>query len=625
LRSALSSRAWPAAIAVVAGALYQSIYHQSPNWLTLIALSSLVLVSAVRPFLALLVLAGLGPLSTLIAIPLGAPPSVHLGVAMTFAFLTGAAINRVFTPEHAPDPRVDAVAFLVVLLAMASALVQAAVLVAEQPPLVAQHGWPVALVNDFLIHTDAFTAAMRFASGPLLLVLAAGACADTADAPSRVVRVMVFGASGAAAANVVRVLGVWLRTPDTGLLHALLNVRVNVQYGDLNAAGSYFAMLFVFTIGLLERRARWVALPLLLIGLGLWLAGSRTAFACVGLVILIGGLRRMRGRTVRQNGPILAMLVALAVLVAAVWQVYPHYRNDRPMRAIATRTAFATAGLKMAADYPIFGVGLGRFQERSPGYTPPLLGVTSGENAHNQFIQVLAELGVPGLVLIVALLAVPLAAAAAAVRDGAAPWTLAAAPATYLLTSLAGHPWLVPDAAYPFWIALALTATLVPRYRVPSPTRFTRWRIATAVVALCFAISVPWRIARAMATADTANTATGLSRWQRDPDNTRWRWAGGHATFFVDASARVMRLPLRLPADARSAAVSVSIDHQPANTVWLAPGDPWRVVAFVLVRRAGSFARIDVEVHDAATGALNTAEAADNRGALMIAQPIMSY
>ena len=64
----------------------------------------------------------------------------------------------------------------------------------------------------------------------------------------------------------------------------------------------------------------------------------------------------------------------------------------------------------MAREAPLFGIGVGRFFEESARLaSPELRRYYSAQNAHNQVIQFLGELGVPGAALFLAVLACSLA------------------------------------------------------------------------------------------------------------------------------------------------------------------------------------------------------------------------
>jgi O-antigen ligase len=63
------------------------------------------------------------------------------------------------------------------------------------------------------------------------------------------------------------------------------------------------------------------------------------------------------------------------------------------------------AGINMIADHPLFGVGLEQFKAVAPEYNPELRRVTEGSFiAHNTYVQIAAECGLPMLALYLALM-----------------------------------------------------------------------------------------------------------------------------------------------------------------------------------------------------------------------------
>jgi len=128
----------------------------------------------------------------------------------------------------------------------------------------------------------------------------------------------------------------------------------------------------------------------------------------------------------------------------------------------------AKVALAIAVRHPVLGVGLGNFQTASVAFIPPDVvayfpPAAVGENAHNNFLQVLAELGVPGLAAFIWLLASPLRAGWRAVRSGhGAPELvgLAAGIGAFLLTCLTGHPLLSGPVTVVFFLCLGLLSGL---------------------------------------------------------------------------------------------------------------------------------------------------------------------
>src|SRR5262249_28761019 len=162
---------------------------------------------------------------------------------------------------------------------------------------------------------------------------------------------------------------------------------------------------------------------------------------------------------------------------------------------MAVRMQMARIALKITRERPWFGVGLRQFQHESQRYiTPEFMTAFPqtryGENAHNNFLQVLAELGVVGLAAFVWLLARPLAAASRAIAAGRADPTLAAMTSglvAFLATCLLGHPLLIAEVLAIFFLSLGIAAGVTPAPGPPSPAATRVFIGALTIVA----VSVP--------------------------------------------------------------------------------------------------------------------------------------
>ena len=80
------------------------------------------------------------------------------------------------------------------------------------------------------------------------------------DRLMRFISMAIAGAVGAAALNLTRLITAAVATGDgwPALMRLSRATRINVEYGDVNAAGSYFAMLLCLAVGvaLVTTRAR---------------------------------------------------------------------------------------------------------------------------------------------------------------------------------------------------------------------------------------------------------------------------------------------------------------------------------------------------------------------------------
>lgn len=280
------------------------------------------------------------------------------------------------------------------------------------------------------------------------------------------------------------------------LLLLLANARLSVLHPDQNAAGSIFGLLLVAAVVVGFRRRVWwlvgVAAPFFLAGLAL--AQSRAAIGALVLVALAYPIVRRHRRGARLS-PV-AIPAALLVGVVGIWMVSSR-SHIAASDAIGLRVELAQVGGRMAARYPVWGVGLGDYARTSRRFLAPDQSTTDGfgqfgENAHNNFLQVLVELGAPaGLAFMWLVLPV---AAAAWRTPAAAPLPeyegLALGLSVFLVSALFGHPLLIPEVAGMFFVALGLAAAQV---EAPRALAATGRRIALTAAAV-YVASLAWRI-----------------------------------------------------------------------------------------------------------------------------------
>jgi len=97
-----------------------------------------------------------------------------------------------------------------------------------------------------------------------------------------------------------------------------------------------------------------------------------------------------------------------------------------------------------------------------------------------------------------------------------------------------------------------------------------------------------------------ATETTGLRGWQQAPDGTRYRWSGGHASFFVPSNAS--RVGFRIAttfdaSDSRPIIATVSLDDEDVDRVALTDGS-WRLVEIAMPSPASRrVRRIDVRTN----------------------------
>jgi O-antigen ligase len=438
--------------------------------------------------------------------------------------------------------------------------------------------------------------------------------------PAAILRMTVVAAAAAAILNVQRVAQLVLQRGADW--HAVVTIvpsmRFSVLHTDVNAAGSYFVMTLPIALGLGigGRKQAWWLLAVPLLGAAIWLAGSRAAIAAGGVGVLWFLLAAVAaGRSRFERAAMSAALVAAIAVIGFTAFLYPRSRNIPASAALDTRADMAKVAFDLFATRPVFGIGVGTFWQRSADYMPARLkAFYVRENAHNNFLQILAELGVLGFALFLAVIAIatrPLRSIRG--PDGPILGGVLAGLIAFLVTCLAGHPLLTREVAYPFWLVIGAiaalrgrpvtTATAADERRPPLVRDGRAW---TAALAVALAITVPFRVEHEKRSRNFENVAVGFSVWSSADDGVRFRWAQTRARFFVPESDASVLIPLRLgPQAPGPARVDVRLDGRHVNTIEVTR-DRWTSVRVVLApgRRTPQYRRIELNSEGAPDGAL---------------------
>jgi len=607
----IARTAWILA-AILTASTFLSIYRQPVGWLPGLVVTGLALGAACSSYNALLVLAGLAPLSaTIFALLRNSPVGLDFGEAMVLGVLAGWCTRRsVQLRPLAVPQRFAWSAGVLLVLALASGAVEATVFRAERPDWSLTTLTQYFLTQDYFIRVNTIRSTMLYVEGVALMILATDACGGDRLRRDRLLRMMVLGAATAAFFNVMKILTSAMSQPDpwSKFLVYFATARLNIHFPDLNAAGSYFALMLFVALGFTARAGVAAAIASVVIFGGLWVAGSRTALAVALAGFGVGASLMGPGRY-RKLLAVVAPLVLVLVAVAA-WKLYPQGRNAAGSDALAFRVLMGKAAVDMISAHPVFGVGPGHFAELSGPFQ---------NNAHNNFLQIGAELGIPAAALFVIVAWFAVRASWREADTWGTAQGLSLGLVAFLATCLAGHPLLVSGAAYPFWIALGLAA-----YVDPHPAVSRRVPQAGIIAIAIIAATLPFRMSAAKQHADVEHASVGFSNWQQESDGSRYRWAGGHAWFFVAPAARSVRIPMRLgPAAPAVVEVRLFLDGIEANRVVLRQGDDVRTVRLNLLRRATTpFARIDLESRIPGIEKPLDARPSDSGGILRVDRPI---
>ncbi|MBI4563631.1 MAG: O-antigen ligase family protein [Planctomycetes bacterium] len=178
--------------------------------------------------------------------------------------------------------------------------------------------------------------------------------------------------------------------------------RANEPSGTLfypNTFAGFLVLTLPFALGaaLDGGRRRW--LQVLTVGMGgfcLWATGSKggwiAAAVAAGAFLILAGARRFPRRRALLIGS--AAVVAVAGLVAIAGPL-------QRIESIAVRHVYWDAGIKMTAEHPLLGVGINQFGDYYGHYKDDRQEETT--HAHNDYLEVLAELGIVGLLSFIGL------------------------------------------------------------------------------------------------------------------------------------------------------------------------------------------------------------------------------
>ena len=139
---------------------------------------------------------------------------------------------------------------------------------------------------------------------------------------------------------------------------------------------------------------------LLLTLLAMVLGGSRGGFLGL-LVAMIVGFAKSRNRLAKLAVAMIVLVPLLIVAPASPLQriFHPDWGSER---SVTNHMAAWLAGLQMIRTHPLFGVGLGNFKLIMPSYLPKNEWVIS--IAHNTYIEIAAEMGIPALFVFISIL-----------------------------------------------------------------------------------------------------------------------------------------------------------------------------------------------------------------------------
>ncbi|TQM79101.1 O-antigen ligase-like membrane protein [Saccharothrix saharensis] len=200
-------------------------------------------------------------------------------------------------------------------------------------------------------------------------------------------------------------------------------------------------------------------------------AGAAATFSRGGALALTAAVAWLLARRALPLRALAGGVAALAVLgVAAVLFAGPEL--DRAVREkthvagtnVDTRELRWQAAARMVADHPALGVGPGGFREGYPAASRNAEIDEQSPVAHNMYLEVAAELGVPGFALFVALLALTAVVSERVRRTTPDPMPVLAVQAS-LIAVVVASTFLSQQYYLPLWSLVAVVAAADLRLR----------------------------------------------------------------------------------------------------------------------------------------------------------------
>jgi len=258
------------------------------------------------------------------------------------------------------------------------------------------------------------------------------------------------------------------RTPDLFYGFALFS-----PFDDIHSYGSYIAALFAITIALLfnspPRFKLFLPIYAGILFLLIVLSYSRGTWLAVMMIVLFLIVYKL---SIPKKLLVISSLLLLLLLVnlfpeTLIQSNHPFLKRFGHLVVFKAqfddfaRVVLWKRGLQIIADFPLTGSGIGTFYRISPLYHDPGLKEYQDyhENAHNYFLQVASDLGLPALLIFFSILFYAFKAAfrVSSQNPAVAPSVkaLLLGLIAYLITCMTGHPLLISSQQFFFWLMVA--------------------------------------------------------------------------------------------------------------------------------------------------------------------------
>ena len=261
----------------------------------------------------------------------------------------------------------------------------------------------------------AFSSAFRLFQGVVLLFITYSVISDR----KRLTWVLAAFVGGSLFAVMLGFFGTYSATAGVN------DARLSGGFDDPNELAAVVVPSIVFCAygfeALGDRLVRWALIPVaMVLGVALLRTDSQAGLVALAVALLLALV--FSGDLRRRAALVVAALVVVGTLFYTLVTEPVAFQTIFSSGNTSNRESLWAVAGAMVSDHPILGAGAGNFSVLEPFYTvrainlPRVELIAEGELAHNSYLQVLAELGIVGLVAFLGVIASTLAVGVRAVR-----------------------------------------------------------------------------------------------------------------------------------------------------------------------------------------------------------------
>lgn len=254
---------------------------------------------------------------------------------------------------------------------------------------------------------------------------------------------------------------------------------ITSPFNDIHSYGSYVVILFFLFLTLAVAKGgegRWgnVIFAGILFVLLIWSGGNGTFLAMlgIGMVFLATTIKRVYFYFIALLLAILAVFIIISpkIITKSDYPVVRRYQKALDVKnipkALHSRFLLWDRAAGIIKEFPLTGSGIGTFYRISPryqnqGFNKWYEREDWRENAHNYYLQIGANLGIPALLIFLAIIFYTYMAGFTFVKKNtgkskAIAKGLLFGLGAYLITMMTSHPLLLSNQQFLFWFVIAV-------------------------------------------------------------------------------------------------------------------------------------------------------------------------